>query len=117
MCKITGIDHRLVAPYHPRANGAAERTVQTTSAQYEINNKQVRLHNSTPFQLMFARAINDFKDYTKVKMNAHTHRAARKREEVINDLTEIVLPAIIKRTEQIRSAAQDKFNKKKNLVN
>ncbi|ORX43211.1 hypothetical protein DM01DRAFT_1399922 [Hesseltinella vesiculosa] len=65
---------------------------------------------------MFARAINDFKDYTKVKMNANTHRAVRKREKVIQDLTQIVLPAIIKRTEQIRSAAQDKFNKKKNLV-
>ncbi|SAL97877.1 hypothetical protein [Absidia glauca] len=80
----TRIDHRVISAYHPRANGAAERTVQTVKATLEkqidgesrdwdlfvptvqlaINAKIVRLHGSAPFSLMFARKLNEFNDYT-----------------------------------------------------
>lgn len=74
------IDHRLVTPYHPRANGLAERYVQTATRlikklvhgvkkewddhipfiQYAINIKTATIHNSTPFTVMFGRKHNAF---------------------------------------------------------
>ena len=70
-----GIDHRLITPYHPRANGAAERTVQTSTRlikklakgaakswdvylpfiQYCINQKISRRHQHAPFAVVFGR--------------------------------------------------------------
>ncbi|KAJ8651197.1 hypothetical protein O0I10_013357, partial [Lichtheimia ornata] len=79
----TGFDHRLVTPYHPRANGVAERWVQTSvrtlrklikgalkdwdhfvpCVQLAINAKISERHDSAPFSLMFARKMNTFGDY------------------------------------------------------
>ncbi|SAM00072.1 hypothetical protein, partial, partial [Absidia glauca] len=78
------IDHRLISAYHPRANRAAERTVKNVkdtlqkeihgetkdwdlyipTVQLAINAKVVRLTNTAPFSLMFARKLNAFKDYS-----------------------------------------------------
>ena len=69
------IDHRLVTPYHPRANGIAERSVQTTVTaikklldgvhkdwdtavpfvQFAMNSKVAAIHKSTPFAVVFGR--------------------------------------------------------------
>ncbi|KAG0807119.1 hypothetical protein G6F16_013859 [Rhizopus arrhizus] len=78
-----GIDKRYTTPYHPSANGAAERYVQSAkkilakflegatedwhhyipSVQLMINNKISTRLQTTPFSLMFARNINDFIEY------------------------------------------------------
>ena len=72
------VDHRLVTPYHPRANGIAERTVQTATTaikklldgahgewdiavpfvQFAINTKVAAIHKSTPFAVAFGRGPN-----------------------------------------------------------
>jgi len=83
LVQISGIDHRLIAPYNPRTDGKVERAVGTVKGrimrmlhgnlhdwqlfvpfvQYCINTKICALTNSTPFSLMFARHPGLFKDY------------------------------------------------------
>lgn len=84
LVKITGIDHRLISPYNPRADGKVERSIGTVMsivkkllhgsneqwplfipfAQLTFNNKVSSLTNSTPFSLMFGRSLNEMKDYS-----------------------------------------------------
>ena len=86
LIKLTGIDHRLISPYNPRADGKVERSIGTVmsiikkllhgsnehwpvfvpSAQFFFNNKVSSLTNSTPFSLMFGRIVNEMKDYTGI---------------------------------------------------
>ena len=83
IAEIARIDHRLITPYHPRANGIAERYIQTATRairkqlhsvkkswdqyvptiQFMINIKIAAIHGSTPFSLMFGRQYNSFQDY------------------------------------------------------
>jgi hypothetical protein len=82
--KLTGIDHRLISPYNPRADGKVERCIGTVSmiikkllhgtsihwplfvpfAQLSFNSKIASLTGSAPFSLMFGRLLNAMKDYT-----------------------------------------------------
>ncbi|SAL96875.1 hypothetical protein [Absidia glauca] len=133
----TRINHRVISAYHPRANGAAERTVQTVKATLEkqidgesrdwdlfvptvqlaINAKIVRLHGSAPFSLMFARKLNEFTDYTSVHIPAKNTRVGTDRiTKRIKEMSDIVLPAIVQRTKEVREASQKKFDGKHKLV-
>jgi len=82
-----GIDHRLITPYHPAANGLVERRnkevgrmlkkhLKGASAQWEawlptaqlaLNLRQSERTKTSPFTLMFGRSFNDFCDYSLVK--------------------------------------------------
>ena len=84
MVKLTGLDHRLISPYNPRADGKVERSIGTVmstvkkslhgsnelwplfvpAAQLAFNNKVASLTNSTPFSLMFNRTLVEMKDHT-----------------------------------------------------
>jgi hypothetical protein len=84
LVKITGMDHRLISPYNPRADGKVERVIGSTMsiikkllhgaeenwalfvpfAQLTFNDKVASLTGSTPFSLMFGRPLNELKDYS-----------------------------------------------------
>ena len=84
LVKLTGVDHRFISPYNPRADGKVERSIGTVMgiikkelhgsdthwpllvpfAQLSFNNKIASLTNSSPFSLMFGRGLNEIKDYT-----------------------------------------------------
>lgn len=85
LVKITGIDHRLISPYNPRADGKVERSIGSVMsiikkllhgsvhhwplfvpfAQLTFNRKVSSLTGSTPFSLMFGRSMNDLVDHTQ----------------------------------------------------
>jgi hypothetical protein len=84
LVKLTGIEHRFISPYNPRADGKVERSIGTVSmiikkslhgtnnhwplfvnfAQLTFNNKITSLTGSSPFALMFGRELNQLKDYS-----------------------------------------------------
>lgn len=83
LVNIHGIDHRLVAQYNPRANGAVEKCVGTTkkllvklcngashnwpcylpTIQFFFNRKINPTTGSAPFSLLFGRAITGFENF------------------------------------------------------
>jgi hypothetical protein len=84
LCRIAGIEKRLISAYNPRADGKVERSVGTTTtiikkmlhgtdvnwplflpfAQLCFNWKISTLTGSSPFALMFGRSPNEFQNYT-----------------------------------------------------
>jgi hypothetical protein len=85
LVKLSGIEHRFISPYNPRADGKVERAIGTLSsvikkmvhgsimlwpmyvpfAQYAFNLKISSLTGCAPFVLMFGRQPNEWKDFTK----------------------------------------------------
>jgi hypothetical protein len=121
------IDHRLVTPYHPRANGAAERTVQTAIstikkalegdhdqwdkavplAQYAINAKTASIHKSLPFTVMFGRSPNPFEDYSNVDTAPADPESLTQRVQLMQ---EALFPGIVKIAKAKQKAMKKAFD-------
>ena len=130
----SGFESRLVVPYNPRANGTAERWVQKASivikkmikgatldwdvyvpaVQLAINANVSTRHNTPPFSLMFARKLNDFKDYRNdPEVESVSEEELKKRLDYMKD---IVFPAITERTKVVTKQQEERFNKTHRIV-
>ena len=132
--ECAGINKRVITPYHPQANGTAERWVQgaikgikkelegatqdwdiyTHSVQLGLNIKVSERHHSRPFSLMFARNLNEFRDYRNEKPEKALSIEEHKR--VIREMEELVFPAIYDRTNKVNEDRKQKYDDKMNLV-
>lgn len=85
--RASGFEDRLVVSYHPRANGVADRRLQTTvlgiknaikgaskdwdvyepCVQLATNAKVYQRHKIPPFAPIVSRQLNHFKDYREDK--------------------------------------------------
>jgi transposase InsO family protein len=128
ICTTSGIDQRLISEYHARANGVAERYVQTTAqtllkmldghlsnwevqvptVQYYINSKVSSRTNSTPYSLMFGRPINQLEDYRQTQSELLTEEGLMRRIKYLND---IVYPTISEAVKNKKSQDIERWNK------
>ena len=121
LVKLAGIDHRLISPYNPRADGKVERVIGSTMmiikkllhgakqnwsiyvpfAQVTFNDKVASLTGSTHFSLMFGRSLNELKDYTQG--HEPTPIPLSDWEEHQNKIISLIYPAI---SERIKGAKE-----------
>jgi transposase InsO family protein len=127
MLAMMGVDHRLIAAYNPRANGAAERHVKTAkdtllkycegnvanfdlclpAVQFAINTKMARLHKSTPFALMFARKANPLQDYREVDIKLLSEDELQARNQCMLDIVFPTIEQAVRKTLKKRDEAVD----------
>jgi transposase InsO family protein len=121
------VDHRLTTPYHPRANGVAERHVRSFKEmlqkgldgdilewdkhipmiQLQMNVKVVNLHNSTPFSLFYGRSFSGISDFSASESRLLNDDELRER---LKYLTELVFPAISEKSKATQQKMINRFN-------
>lgn len=128
LVKLTGIDHRLISPYNPRADGKVERSIGTCTsiikkllhgttqhwplfvpfAQLSFNHKISSLTGSSPFSLMFGRQLNELRDYTGEEPKAIPLDSWKQHQEKILSL---IFPAVSERVRLSKSKMVQQLNK------
>jgi hypothetical protein len=136
LSKMYGVDHRLITPYHPRANGLVERRNKdislalkkyVTSAmdkwqqwlpiiQLALNTKPLDRIGCAPFDLLFGRKFNDFMDFTTTNTCQDLEHALKLQQTNISNLQKIVFPAVVDRNHNLRTKRNEKFNQRRNIV-
>jgi hypothetical protein len=131
LVNFSSIDHKLILPYNPRANGLIEIQVRTfksvlykrldgvmaswciliPSIQYFMNVKVSRTTGSQPFTLMFGRAPNPFLDYSNVMI---TEPSAL--EDRLNFINYAVFPGTYSRAVEIAQKNSKKFNARHRIL-
>jgi hypothetical protein len=119
------VEHRFITPYHPRANGLAERFVGTAKltiskylksdvsdwdehvpgVQYAINTKVASIHNSTPFSLFFGRRLRNAGE-PNIQSALMSEEDLLKR---VDYMTQLVFPAISDGVQVRQKALEKRF--------
>lgn len=127
LCRLTGIERRFITAYNPRADGKVERTIKTIKetivkllhgasalwplyvpfVQLMYNIKVQQLTGSSPFSLMFARQLNEMKDYSKLPAQSIDVDAWKEHQEKVVSL---ILPSISDRIRGRQEAACKKLD-------
>jgi hypothetical protein len=133
LVKICGVEHRFISPYNPRADGKVERAIGTLVsvikkmvhgskmfwpiyapfAQYTFNRKIAALTGSSPFSLMFGRAPNEWRDYTKdppelIPLDSEEKRSKWKEHQ--DKMASLLLPAISQRVLKAKNEMVARLN-------
>jgi hypothetical protein len=143
MIEASGIDHRLVTPYHPRANGAAEKSVQTSTklikkllmgvkknwdiyvpfVQYCINQKIISRHQKTPFEVIFGRRSNAFADFTDSIVPSNFEIASSEHNKFIQEIQQrithmqdVLFPTVTNTTKIKNAKIKQKFDSKHKII-
>src|SRR3569833_3086959 len=130
LVRLTGVQHRFISPYNPRADGKVARCIGTTTgilkkllhgtddlwsvllpwAQWCFDNKVSSLTNSAPASLMFGRQMNEVKDYTGEEPVTVTLANWKKHQEKIMS---VIYPAITDRTRTAKEKMVQAWNKQR----
>jgi hypothetical protein len=132
-----GVNHRLSLAYTPNSNGTVESFVHSTkrtlvkklqgakhqwdtllpATQLELNLKVSRLHQSTPFSVMFNRRANDFENYTHVNPNFdNDHIKPKDISAQYKKVNEYLIPALTKRIQHTQEKDKARFMKTHKIV-
>jgi transposase InsO family protein len=123
----SGVEHRFISPYHPRANGLAERFVQTSKqtvakliladvstwdqhvavAQYAMNTRVAAIHGSSPFSLFFGRQLRGAGE-PNIQNDIMTEEELQAR---VDYMTQVVFPAVSERVRERQRLQEKKFTK------
>jgi hypothetical protein len=133
LVRLTGIDHRLISPYNPRADGKVERSIATVMsvikkllhgttthwplfvpfAQLSFNHKISSLTGSSPFSLMFGRQLNEMKDYSTHEPQPVSLDDWQSHQEKILSL---IFPAVSDRVRISKSKMVQSLNKHRRVL-
>ena len=135
LTSLTGIEHRFISPYNPRADGKIERSFRTTMAiikkllhgddqnwhlyvpfaQLAFNNKVASLTGSTPFSLMFARNLNPIRDYTTDDPDG-TLINIQDWKQHMEKVQSLIYPAILERTLNKKNEMIKRLDKTRRVI-
>jgi len=138
LVKISGIEHRLISPYNPRADGKVERSIQSIMsivkkllhgtnihwplfipfAQISFNNKVSALTGASPFSLMFGRTLNELKDYSNDPTSTSTGKTISLDDwkEYQDKISSLIFPAISERIASGKDKMTKYMNKTRRLL-
>lgn len=135
LLKISGVEHRVTSPYHPRTNGLTERVngiiVESIKKHASTNilewNKWIpyvllayrtKIHSSTgftPFELLYGRKVKIFNDFSKIRIDES--ELIWKRSLEIKQLVDIVHPKAIENIAKSQQRQIKAQNNSKNISN
>lgn len=137
LTRAAGVDHRTVAPYNPRANGLAERTVQTVKAvlkkklagtldrwdqalagaTFAINATDSAATKTSPFLLFFGRSPNAWEDYTAAELQLQFGPAdVEKLTQLQRTMREVIAPTVRDAAYQRQNKVNEQLNAKRKVV-